>query len=99
MLPYWADSDETANTVPSAASTKQSAHKQNWQTEKLVRKAMASTQRLDSAGIRVVARNGALSLVGTVPDESQIQLAQDAAQSVQQVKSVSNRLTVKEPGN
>lgn len=93
------DSDQAASAQSSAASSKKAAHKQNWQTENAVRKAMTSTKGLDSASIRIVARDGVLTLDGTVPDQSQIPMAQNAAQSVPQVKSVSNRLTVKEAGN
>ncbi|PXW28318.1 BON domain-containing protein [Paraburkholderia caballeronis] len=72
---------------------------QNRQTEHAVRKALTATKGLNSSGVVVLAKNGAVTLEGSVPEESQIALAQNAAQGVAQAKSVTNRLTVKEPGN
>ncbi|QBR01940.1 BON domain-containing protein [Paraburkholderia pallida] len=86
-------------TPPATAATKKALHKQNWQTENAVHKALSRTKGLDAANIVVVARNGAVTLDGTVPDASQIQLAQDTAQGVPRVKSVANALSVKEAGN
>ncbi|MFL9934759.1 BON domain-containing protein [Paraburkholderia sp. RL18-103-BIB-C] len=78
-----------------AVSTKKALRARNRQTEQAVRKALSHTKGLDSTAIVIVARSGKVTLDGTVPDASQIQLAQDAAQTVSQAKSVANNLTVK----
>jgi hyperosmotically inducible protein len=53
---------------------------------------------LTSTNIAVLVKGGAVALVGTVPDNSQIQLAGDAAKRVPNVQSVANRLVLEEEG-
>jgi hyperosmotically inducible periplasmic protein len=49
---------------------------------------------VDATTIDVLSRGGVVTLTGSVPDQSQIDTAGKAAQSVPGVKSVSNKLTV-----
>jgi hyperosmotically inducible periplasmic protein len=90
--------DDTAASAPAAKPT----HKQKWHAdhklEGQVRHAL-TTHKIESADIRVVARGGAVTLDGTVQDESQIAQAATVAQSVTGVKSVKNNLTKHEAGN
>jgi hyperosmotically inducible periplasmic protein len=96
---YAQEASGASQTAPTQPQTKKAIHKQNWRTENAVRKVLARTKGLVASNIVVVARNGVVTLDGTVPEASQIQLAQNAAQGVPNVKSVKNSLSVKEPGN
>ncbi|REG49083.1 BON domain-containing protein [Paraburkholderia sp. BL6669N2] len=60
---------------------------------KKVRAALTSTRGLDVSNVTVLARKGAVTLAGTVPDDQQIALAENAAQGVEGVASVKNNLT------
>jgi len=46
----------------------------------------------------VIARSGKVRLVGTVPDEGEIDIASQRAQSVTGVTNVSNNLSIRVPG-
>ncbi|MFD1559248.1 BON domain-containing protein [Paraburkholderia silviterrae] len=61
-----------------------------------VRKALSKAQGLDVKDITVRSRSGAVTLTGTVPDQGQIDQAGQVAQGVAGVKSVSNKLSVKQ---
>ncbi len=86
--------DETATIAPQ--SRKEARHA-NWKLERAVRRQL-DMHDIDSAGIFVRARSGAVSLTGTVPDASEIALAGDAAQTAPGVKSLKNALTLRIPG-
>jgi osmotically-inducible protein OsmY len=60
---------------------------------KKVRVALTHTQGLDVSNLSVLARKGAVTLAGTVPDDQQIVLAEAVAQGVDGVSSVKNNLT------
>ncbi|APA87971.1 BON domain-containing protein [Paraburkholderia sprentiae WSM5005] len=60
-----------------------------------VRRAFTRTTNLNAANIHVDARHGIVTLTGTVPRESQVARAGNAARSVRGVRSVHNRLTVR----
>ncbi|RZF31545.1 BON domain-containing protein [Paraburkholderia sp. UYCP14C] len=64
-----------------------------------VRRAFTRTTNLNSANIRVDSRHGVVTLSGTVPQQSQIARAGNAARSVRGVRSVHNRLTVRRRAN
>jgi hyperosmotically inducible periplasmic protein len=61
-----------------------------------VRKALSKAQGLDVSHIAVRARNGAVTLTGTVMDQGQIDQAGQVAQGVAGVTSVTNKLAVKQ---
>lgn len=96
-----AQSDASAS-APVAASSK-AARKQvraeNRALAKSVRQALAHTKGLVSSGINVIAKSGAVTLTGTVPDQPQISLAETTAQGVSGVTSVKNNLTLDIVGN
>jgi osmotically-inducible protein OsmY len=54
---------------------------------------------LDSTDIHAIARGGKITLVGMAHDQSQIDMAATLAGSVSGVTSVTNNLTVEEPGH
>lgn len=65
---------------------------------KQVRRALVRVKGLDSTQIVVIARGGDVTLGGSVPEAGQIALAHTAAQGVSGVRSVSDSLSVKAPG-
>ncbi|MGF6771857.1 hyperosmotically inducible protein [Paraburkholderia sp. GAS199] len=66
---------------------------------KSVRRALSKAPGFDVSGVFVRARGGAVTLSGSVKSGAQIQQAQDVAQSVQGVQSVTNKLTLFHGGN
>jgi hyperosmotically inducible periplasmic protein len=82
------------NTHEMHAATRKANHK----LEREVRSALSKNQ-VDVADIQIVAKNGKVILEGGVPDASQIQLAETAAENVQGVASVDNHLKLHEPGH
>jgi hyperosmotically inducible protein len=99
-LPAFAqNSSDTASTTPPAASGKKAVRAQNHQIEKTVRRALTKTKGLDSSGITILVKHNVVTLDGTVPDESQIALAESSAKDAAQSNKVTNNLTVREVGN
>jgi hyperosmotically inducible protein len=82
-----------ATAAPAAPSAK-AVKKENRQLGRKVRGALAKAQGIDVSSILVRARGGAVTLTGSVPDQSQIDKAGDVAKGVDGVTSVSNKLTV-----
>lgn len=62
--------------------------------QKNVIRALSKTKGLRAATITVRAHGGAVTLEGTVPEQSQVGLATQAAESVEGVTSVTNSLTL-----
>jgi hyperosmotically inducible protein len=86
-------SDAAATTsAPSAKMAKQ----ENRKLGRQVRIALSKAHGIDVSKIDVRARGGAVTLTGTVPDQSQIDAATTAAKGVPGVTSVSNKLSVRE---
>jgi hyperosmotically inducible protein len=78
--------------VPAMTSSKATVRAQNRQTAYAVRKALVRTKELAVGDISVVAKGDAVSLLGTVADNSQVALAGKTAVAVPHVRSVSNYL-------
>lgn len=70
----------------------------NRQLEKAVRRAFVKVKGLDSTNIVVVSRQGMVTLNGSVPEASQVELAVTTARNVHGVVAVNNRLSVRPPG-
>jgi hyperosmotically inducible periplasmic protein len=89
-----------ASTAAASAApvSKKEIRKRDWHTENAIHKAFAKTKGLDSTGIVVVARPNAITLSGVVPEDTQIQLAYDAAKTVAKSTPVVNNITVLEHG-
>jgi hyperosmotically inducible periplasmic protein len=88
-----------AQSTPSAEQpTRASIRKANHKLEHNVRVAI-SRAKIPDADIRIVARSGKVTLDGTVPDESMVQPAGEAAGKVSGVTSVQNLLTMREAGH
>jgi hyperosmotically inducible periplasmic protein len=98
-----------AASVVSAAAIAQSTQSDEQPTRASIRKAnhrlehnvrIAITRaKIPDADIRIVARNGKVTLDGTVPDDSMVQPAAEAAGKVAGVTSVQNLLTMREAGH
>ncbi|RKP54559.1 BON domain-containing protein [Pararobbsia silviterrae] len=85
-------SDTNAAPQASAAAAPSSSRAANHALARRVRKALYSTKGLAAHDITVVARNGVVTLTGTVPEQSQVDLAGSTAQHVAGVQSVTNHV-------
>ncbi|WP_254067656.1 BON domain-containing protein [Burkholderia sp. L27(2015)] len=94
---YAQDSMGSATASP-MSSSKKMMKAADRQTAHDVRRVLTRTKGLPAIDIRVFAKSGAITLVGTVPDSSQIELAGTAAAAAPNVKSVRNLLTVRIAG-
>ncbi|WP_025600735.1 BON domain-containing protein [Burkholderia sp. WSM2230] len=92
------DAAATPAAAASSAATGKQAKAANRALGRKVRSALARTKGLSVANINVRARGGAVTLAGTVPEQSQIDVATQAAQGVAGVTSVKNALTVRAVG-
>ncbi|RQU11753.1 BON domain-containing protein [Burkholderia cenocepacia] len=97
---YAQSSDAAATEAPAASSAPKAAaktaKKANRKLGYAVRKAITKAGGIDVANIVVRSKGGAISLEGTVPDQAQIDKAEEAAKSVKGVTSVTNKLTVQQ---
>ena len=91
-----ADTTGTAAPAPAHAKASKSERAANRKLGYAVRRALGKGQGIDVSNIIVRSRGGDITLVGTVPDQGQIDKAGQIAQGVSGVKSVSNKLTVQE---
>jgi hyperosmotically inducible protein len=79
----------------SAPMSKKAMRRADRQLDKVVLKAISKAlPGVDVTTVFVHARGGDVTLSGSVPEQSQIEVAGQAAKNVQGVKSVSNKLTV-----
>lgn len=74
--------------------TGRTARKANRTLVKKVSRVLARTRGLDSGRILIRARDGVVTLSGTVPDSGQVMLAVDAAQRTDGVRAVQNQLRI-----
>jgi len=84
--------------APHASMSKKEMKHADRMLQKKVRAALAKAQGVDTSKIIVRARDGVVTLQGTVPDNGQIEKATQTAQSVAGVQSVDNTLAVKVGG-
>ncbi|MFM0206562.1 BON domain-containing protein [Paraburkholderia sediminicola] len=97
-LAFAQGASDTNAPQPIGNNSKSAIRAQNRQLSKAVRHALYATKGLISSNIAVLVKGGAVTLVGTVPDNSQIQLAGDAAKRIPNVQSVDNRIVLEEEG-
>ena len=96
---YSAPQTAYASKDPAAAAAKKSAHHADRLLAKDVRKAITKSNDVDPSRMTVLARSGKVTLSGSVPEESQIQLAEQHAKGVAGVTTVANRLVISMPGH
>ncbi|WP_185736041.1 BON domain-containing protein [Burkholderia cepacia] len=75
-------------------SSEKAARAANRKLVRAVSEALARAKGLDSTRMLVRAKEGDVTLLGSVPDTGQIQIAIDVAQKVDGVKSVRNEIHV-----
>jgi hyperosmotically inducible periplasmic protein len=83
-----------ASSAASSTMSAKDAKAANRKLQKDVVRVLARTKGLSVANITVRANNGAVTLEGAVPEQSQIDLATNAAKGVPGVSSVKNALTL-----
>jgi osmotically-inducible protein OsmY len=94
----WAQGSESAAASTTAQGTSKSAvRKANRALSKKVAQAL-SKGGVDTTGINVLAKGGAITLAGSVTDPTQIDKAGSIAKGVSGVTSVKNALTIREGG-
>jgi hyperosmotically inducible protein len=96
---YAQSSDATVAPNAMASSSATGKHLSNRTLGKNVLRALEKTHGLSASNISVRARNGAVTLEGSVPDEEQSDLATRTAQGVSGVTSVKNTLTLEHGGS
>lgn len=99
--PAYAQENASSNASAPAAGVQQSAKAQRAEDRKLakqVRRTLAKLKGIDSVKVVVFAKNGAVTLTGSVPDAGQIAPVVDAVRNVSGVASVRNALTIKAVG-
>jgi osmotically-inducible protein OsmY len=96
------DSCIMLNTMTGQASSAKKAERAaNRALARRIRQQLSQTQGLQNSNIVVfaMAQTGQVILAGIIQDESQDQIAADAAKKVQGVSSVSSKLTIREEGS
>lgn len=88
------ESTAASTTAQPAASDAKAIKAADRALQKDVVRALSKTTGLRASAITVRARNGVVTLEGTVPEQSQLGLATQAAEGVEGVKSVTNALTL-----
>ncbi|OAJ62145.1 transporter [Paraburkholderia ginsengiterrae] len=100
----WAQGGGTASgsaapalTAASGVPTGKAARQANRALSRKVYAALAKHKEIEAGNISVVARDGAVTLNGTVTEASQIDTVAAIAKGVPGVTSVANRLSVQRP--
>ncbi|MFL9894829.1 BON domain-containing protein [Paraburkholderia strydomiana] len=86
------DATPTASSVVMRTKTVKAADRT---LQRNVRRALAKTKGLNIANLTVRARDGCVMLEGSVPEQSQSDLAAQVASAVVGVKSLKNALTLR----
>jgi len=95
---YAQSSDAAAPAAATSAPTAKQTKAANRALQRKVRSALSKTKGVSVENITVRARDGDVTLEGSVPEQSQLDLATKAAQGVPGVKSVKNALTIRAEG-
>jgi osmotically-inducible protein OsmY len=100
-LPAWPQMSETAS-APGASATVASAapatgRKSNRALRRQVYNAISKNKDISAGNIGVTAKDGAVTLNGTVTDASQVGRVAEIAKGVPGVTSVTNKLIVEKP--
>ena len=94
----WAqESESSATSTATQATSKSAVRKANRTLSKKVVQAL-SKGGVDTTGINVLAKGGAVTLAGSVTDPAQIEKAGSIAKGVSGVTSVKNALMIREGG-
>lgn len=96
----WSQSSETASAPAMAApgsAAPATGRKANRALRRQVYNAIVKQKDISAGNISVVAKDGAVTLNGTVTDASQVGRVAEIARGVPGVTSVTNKLTVQKP--
>jgi hyperosmotically inducible periplasmic protein len=93
------DAQPAPQTASAPKATTKKATSADRALAKAVRRALGKAQGINVADIFVRARDGAVTLSGSVRSADQIQQAETVTRSVQGVTSVTNKLTLFHGGN
>jgi len=86
-----------ATGMEASAAAPANTRKANRALRRQVYAAIGKHKEISAGNIGITARNGAITLNGTVTDASQINEVAEIAKSVPGVTSVTNKLTVEKP--
>jgi hyperosmotically inducible periplasmic protein len=86
-----------ASAAEASAASPANARKANRALRRQVYAAIGKHKEISAGNISVIARNGAVTLNGSVTDASQVNQVAEIAKSVPGVTSVTNKLTVQKP--
>lgn len=81
----------------SGGMTAKAARQANRALRRKVYAALAKHKEIDAGDISFTAKDGAVTINGTVPDASQINTVAEVAKGVEGVTSVTSKLTVRQP--
>ncbi|WP_158940170.1 BON domain-containing protein [Burkholderia sp. S171] len=84
----------SADSAASAKASQTSTRKADRKLSSDVRRALGKSKEITATNIFVRARSGAVTLMGSVPENSQIDRAAQVANSVPGVTSVTNKLSL-----
>lgn len=101
VTPAWSQSSDTVSTASGAAASgatsARAARQANRALQKKIYAAFAKHQEIDAGSISVKAKNGAVTINGTVTDAAQIEKISGIAQGVAGVTSVTTKISVQRP--
>ena len=86
-----------ASTMPAPASAAPTGKQADRALRRKVYAAIGKEKAIDAGNISVRAKNGAVTLTGTVSDTAQVGKVEEIAKGVPGVTSVTNKLTVQKP--
>lgn len=95
---YAQASDVDMTNQPSAKQTAKAAKSADRALAKKVRTTLSKSKDISVSNITVRAKSGAVTLQGSVPEQTQIDKATQIAQNVAGVTSVKNALTIRTVG-
>ncbi len=87
-----------AVSASNSDASRKAAKAENRRLQKEVLRHLSKTKGLDANNIAVVARNGVVTLGGSVPEANEAELAVAVAQGVEGVKEVKRNLAVRPEG-
>jgi hyperosmotically inducible protein len=92
------DAASTSGTMTTAQTRSTATKKADRKLGLDVRRALSKASGLNTSNVFVRARDGAITLTGSVPDSEQIAKAGDVAKRVSGVTSVSNKIVLSPQG-
>jgi hyperosmotically inducible protein len=92
-------SGAVATAASSGTASKKQMRKEDRALARSVKNALRKVKGIDVANVRVISRDGVVSIIGNVREQAQIDAATAAASKVAGVKRLDNQLAVGDPGH